>query len=436
MTRAEETLAAAAERAAAPPFGGEARRAALGRFAALGLPNARMEEWRHTSLSAIAPIAFAPADPLAPLAPAALERLAGPAEGARLVFVNGRYRKALSSPGRLPAGAFAGSLAAARAERPAVVEPHLGRLAAFEAHALAALNTASAEDGALVHLPEGTSAAGPIELLFVTVAGEGAAATHPRVLVVAGAGSEATVVESYAGAAGGPTLTNAVTEVVLGEGARLEHYRLQDEAPRAFHFGLLASEQGKDSRFSTHALSFGAALSRSEVKAVLAGEGGEARVNGLYMAAGSQVVDNHSIIEHARPRCQSRETFKGILDGAARGVFGGRIRVMPDAQKSDAYQLNSNLLLSDDAQVDTMPQLEIFADDVKCGHGGTVGQLDEEALFYLRSRGIDEGTARSLLIYAFASEMVALVRPPGLRDRIARLVTARLPHGEKLREAA
>ena len=436
MTRAEETLAAAAERAAAPPFGGEARCAALGRFVALGLPTARMEEWRHTSLSALAPVSFAPADPTAPLTPAAVERLAGRAEGPRLVFVNGRYREALSSPGRLPAGAWAGSLAAAPAERADLVGAHLGRLAAFESHALAALNTASAEDGAFVHLPEGTAAAEPIELLFVTVAGEGPAASHPRVLVVAGPGSEASLVESYVGAAGGPTFTNAVTEAVLGEGARLEHYRLQDEAAGAWHFGLLASEQGKDSRFSTHASSFGAALSRSEVKAVLAGEGGEARVNGLYMAAGSQVVDNHSVIEHARPRCQSRETFKGILDGAARGVFGGRIRVMPDAQKSDAYQLNSNLLLSDDAQVDTKPQLEIFADDVKCGHGGTVGQLDEDALFYLRSRGIDLESARSLLIYAFASEMVGLVRPPGLRDRIARLVAARLPNGEKLREVA
>jgi Fe-S cluster assembly protein SufD len=236
--------------------------------------------------------------------------------------------------------------------------------------------------------------------------------------------------------AGAPTLTNAVTEVVVGEGARLEHYRLQDEAPGAFHLGLLASELGRDGRFSTHALSFGATLSRSEVKAVLAGDGGQATVNGLYLASGFQVVDNHSVIEHARPGCQSREAFKGILDGAARGVFGGRIRVMPGAQKSDAYQMSSNLLLSEDAQVDAKPQLEIFADDVKCGHGGTVGQLDEDALFYLRSRGIDEVAARSLLVYAFASEMVGLVRPPLLRDRVARLVAGRLPHGERLREAA
>jgi len=395
-----------------------------------------MEEWRHTSLSALARVAFAPADPAAPLAPAALERLAGPAEGARLVFVNGRYRESLSSPHPLPEGAWMGSLAEARARRPALVEPHLGRLAAFDAHALAALNTAAAEDGALVHLPEGAAAAAPVEIVFVAVAGQDAEVSHPRVLLVAGPGSRATVVETYAGIAGGPTLTNAVTEAVLGEGASLEHYRVQDESPRAWHFDLLASEQGKGSRLSTHALAFGGALSRSEVKAVLAGEGGEARVNGLYMAAGSQLVDNHSVIEHASPRCLSREAFKGILGGEARGVFGGRIRVLPDAQKSDAYQLNSNLLLSEDAQVDTMPQLEIFADDVKCGHGGTVGQLDEDALFYLRSRGLDEGTARSLLIYAFASEMVGLVGPPRLRERVARLVNARLPRGEKPREAA
>jgi Fe-S cluster assembly protein SufD len=256
------------------------------------------------------------------------------------------------------------------------------------------------------------------------------------VLLVAGPGSQATVVETYLGIGGGPTLTNAVTEVVVGDGARLDHYKVQLEAPGSFHLGLTASRQGRDSRFSTHATALGAALSRGEVTAVLAGEGGEANVNGLYMVAGSQLADNHSVIEHAVPRCQSREAVKGVLDGQSRGVFGGRIRVLPDAQKSDAYQLSSNLLLSDDAQVDAKPQLEIFADDVKCGHGGTVGQLDEEALFYLQSRGIGREAARSLLIYAFADEMVRLVRPAALRERIGRLVAARLPEGEKLREVA
>jgi Fe-S cluster assembly protein SufD len=435
---AAEALARIAGRAApGPEFLAALRRAGRERFAALGLPTTRLEDWRYTSLKEILPLDFAAADPEAPLSAEALLRLAGPPAGPRLVFVNGRYRGALSSPSGLPPGAFAGSLARALRERPGEVEPHLGRLAAFQDHALAALNTAAFEDGAAVLWPERASMADPVELVFVTVAAEEApVAVAPRVLVVAGTGSELAVAESHLGLPGGPTLAAAVTEVAVGEGARVEHYRIQDEAPRAYHLASLASRQAEGSRFATHAVAVGAALSRSEVRAVLAGEGGEAHVNGLYLASGRQLVDNLSLIEHARPRCVSRETFKGVLDGDSRAVFGGRIRVLEGAQKSDAYQLNSNLLLSEGAEVDTKPQLEILADDVKCGHGGTVGQLDEDALFYLRSRGLDRARARSLLIYAFASEMVELVRPRALRDRVARLVAARLPEGERILEAA
>ena len=437
-SRAAESLAAVAERVrpTGPAFLDELRRAARERFAALGLPHVKMEDWRYTSLAALAPLAFAPGDGGAPLGAAALARIAGPAVGHRLVFVNGRQRPELSSPGRLPAGTFAGSLAAALRERPGEIEPHLGRLAAFAGRAFAAWSTAAFEDGAAVVLPERAVVEEPIELLFVTVAGSGPAVTAPRVLVVAGAGSEVAVAEHYLGLAEVPTLTAGVTEVAVGEGARVDHYRIQQEAPGAFHMGVTASHQAAASRFSTHSTAAGAALSRSEVNAVLGGEGGEVHVNGLYLADGTQLVDNLSLIEHVRPRCSSRETFKGVLDGASRAVFSGRIRVLEGAQKSDAYQLNSNLLLSEGAEVDTKPQLEILADDVKCGHGGTVGQLDEDALFYLRSRGLDRARARSLLIYAFASEMVELVRPRALRDRVARLVAARLPEGERILEAA
>ncbi|HEU4384114.1 MAG TPA: Fe-S cluster assembly protein SufD [Anaeromyxobacteraceae bacterium] len=436
---AAESLVRLAGRAAppGPAFLAELRRAGRERFEALGLPTTRLEDWRYTSLSGLLPLAFAPVDPEAPLAEDTLVRLAGPPAGPRLVFVNGRYRPALSSVGALPPGAFAGSLSQALRERPGEVEPHLGRVDAFQDRAFAALNAAAFEDGAAVLWPERATLAEPVELVFVTAsAGSAPAAVLPRVLVVAGAGSELSVAESHLGQSGGPTLAAAVTEVVVGEGARVDHYRIQDDAPQAFHLGSLASRQAQGSRFSTHALALGALLSRSEVRAVLAGEGGEARVNGLYLAGGRQLVDNLSLIEHARPRCVSRETFKGVLDGESRAVFGGRIRVLEGAQKSDAYQLNSNLLLSEGAEVDTKPQLEIFADDVKCGHGGTVGQLDEEALFYLRTRGIARERARGLLIYAFASEMVELVRPGALRDRVARLVAARLPEGERILEAA
>jgi Fe-S cluster assembly protein SufD len=438
VTRAEQSLVAAIEGAPTAPamWLGALRRNGAERFTALGLPTTRMEEWRHTSLARLAPLELELSDAHATLGLPGLLRLAEPARGHRLVFVNGRWRRELSSLAPLPEGAFAGSISQALAERPELVESHLGRLASLQDNAFAALNTALLQDGAVVYVPDGVVLPEQIELLFVTVDGTGPVIAHPRVLVVTGAAAEVTVVETYRGLAAGPSLTAAVTEVVVGDGARVDHYKLQDEPERAFHVGVLASRQGSCSRFTTHQTSLGAQLSRSEVRALLDGEGGEARVNGLYLGSNQQLVDNHSLIEHARPRCTSRETYKGILDGQARGVFGGRIRVLEGAQKTDAYQVNSNLLLSDDAEVDTKPQLEIFADDVKCGHGGTVGQLDEEALFYLRSRGIAREAARSILTYAFASEMVEMVKPEELRRRLGRLVSARLPQRERLREAA
>jgi Fe-S cluster assembly protein SufD len=254
--------------------------------------------------------------------------------------------------------------------------------------------------------------------------------------VVADPGSEATLVETYVVVGDRPAFTNGVTEVALGQGARLDHYQVQDQPSSAFHFTTLSADQGQDARLSTHASALGAAISRSDVMARLSGQGAEAVVSGLYMADGRRLVDNHSVVEHAVPRGTSRELFKGILDGESRAVFAGRIRVLEGAMKTDAHQSNSNLLLSRDAVIDTMPQLEIYADDVKCGHGGTVGELDPEALFYLRSRGLTLPRARSLLIYAFAREMVDRVALPALRDRVGRLVAARLPEGEQILEAA
>jgi len=253
--------------------------------------------------------------------------------------------------------------------------------------------------------------------------------------VVAKEGAQATLAEVYLGGEE-PYLTNAVTELVLGEGARIDHLKLQEEGARAFHVSALFAEQAAGSRLAAHSLALGGQLSRGEIRARLAGEGGQLEATGLFMADGRRVTDSFSWIEHAVPRCTTVEAFKGILDGHARGVFSGRIRVLPGAQKTSAYQMSSNLLLSEDAVVDAKPQLEIFADDVKCGHGGTVGQLDEAALFYLRSRGLAEAEARGLLIWAFAAEMVDRIRPAGLRERARALVTARLPAGARLLEAA
>jgi Fe-S cluster assembly protein SufD len=339
--------------------------------------------------------------------------------------------------------AHVGSLAAALARTPELVEPYLGQIAPFEDHAFAALSTSSIEDGAFIALSNGVRLEHPIELYFVTAPaspGSGKAVlSQPRVLILAGPSTAATVIEIYAGPADpkdATTLTNAVTEVVLDDRAEIDHYRLQDEGLGAFHIGSLGVKQAAASRFATHSISLGAAMARNEVRVALEGEGAQVALRGLYLAAGTQHVDNLSLIEHMSPHCSTREAYKGILDGHARGVFSGRIRVMPGAQKTDAYQLNSNLLLSDDATVASKPQLEIFADDVKCGHGGTVGQLDEDSLFYLQSRGIDRRTAKSLLTYAFARELVGLIRPVTLRDRVEELVTARLSGSSVFREAA
>jgi Fe-S cluster assembly protein SufD len=316
------------------------------------------------------------------------------------------------------------------------VAPHLGRLARVGDHAFVAANAALFEDGAFLELPPHVAVDAPIALVFLADAAAGPIAAHPRTLVVAGEGSRAVVEEVYLGAGGAPYLTNAVTELVLGAEASVEHVRLQLEGDAAHHVSVVHAEEGAGATLVAHAFSLGGRLSRAEIRARLAGEGASVAANGLYMASGDQIVDNFSWVEHAVPRCTTTESYKGILDGRARGIFAGRIRVLPGAQKTVARQMSSNLLLSDDAVVDAKPQLEIFADDVKCGHGGTVGQLDEAALFYLRSRGVGEVEARSLLIWAFASEMVGLVGAPALRARAKNLVAARLPAGAPLLEAA
>ena len=437
MTPVEESLLAEPRAPAGlPAYAMELRRKGRETFRGLGLPSPRLEEWRFTSLAGLAAERFTFGDPAAPLGAAELERLAGRRLGPRLVFVNGRLRADLSDSAGLPAGAFAGSLGRALEEQPALLEPHLGRLASPPGLALSALNAALLADGAFVHLPEGCRAAEPVELVFVTAGGSLATASPFRVLVVAGPGSEATVVERHAARGTATVLTNGVTEVVLAAGARLDHYVVQNQPANAYHFASLFAEAERDASFHTHATALGAALSRSDVRVRLAGEGAEAKIVGLYMADGKRLVDNHSLVEHARPHGTSREVFKGVLDGESRAVFGGRIRVLEGAMKTDAHQMNSNLLLSRDATVDTMPQLEIYADDVKCGHGGTVGQLDPDSLFYLRSRGLPLARARSLLIYAFAREMVELVRPKALRDEVGKLVAARLPDGTRVLEAA
>jgi len=408
------------------------RRAAIERLADVGFPTSKTEEWRFTPLAPLLAQPFEPAVPHPADAEALRPILAG-FDGVRLVFLDGRFEASASDLGGLSRGVIATNLARGFEDGEGLIS-HLGQHALFKISPFTALNTALMEDGAVLHIPDEMALEEPIQLIFV--ASSPRAISNPRILIVLGAGASATVVESYLGGCREPYFTNVVTEAVLKRGARLEHLRLQQEADQAFHVGLLQVSQGQGSRLSSHAFSLGGSLARTEIRTVLAEDGSSCALNGLYMGRASQHQDNLTSIDHAASHCTSRELYKGVLDEKSSGVFSGRIRVHPDAQKTDASQTNKNLLLSEDAVVDTKPQLEIFADDVKCTHGAAVGQLDDDAIFYLRSRGIAKQDARRLLSYAFARELVELVPLAALKGRIERLVAAKLPAGAALAEAA
>jgi Fe-S cluster assembly protein SufD len=397
------------------------RRAAIARFDEVGFPTARTEDWRFTSVAPVLRTPFAPAvSQLHGLTAAKVGDIPGMDSACRLVFVNGFYAADLSAVEGVPASVVLGSLASAVGASADLVETHLGRHARFDDQAFTALNTAFFRDGALIILPRNAVMTEPIYLVFLTLPGAAPAVSYPRNLVVAGSASQATLLEVYAGLGEGAYFTNAVTEIVAEDGANLEHSKVQQEGPDGFHFAVTHVHQGRASNFTANFVGLGGQWVRNEVRAVLDAEGCECTLNGLYRADGRQHMDNHTVIDHAKPHCASHELYKGILDGKAHGVFNGKIYVRQDAQKTDAKQTNQTLLLSDDATVNTKPQLEIYADDVKCTHGATVGQLDAEALFYLRSRGIDHAQARDLLTFAFANEVLERIKVEPLRDRLAR----------------
>ena len=395
------------------------RRAAIERFAALGFPTTRDEDWKYTNLAPFLKKPFSPAGTVR--AEALRERLDvepfADLGYPRLAFVNGRYAPELSTP---PEGVRAGSLRAA-------LDVEIGRYAGFENNALVALNTALFEDGAAIEIPRGFVANQPIHILHVSMGG----AAYPRNLIVAGPDSQATIVESYLTLGGEAGFTNVVTEVAVGDGAVIEHTKLQAENVAALHFGLLRARLGASANFTSYNIAWGAAMARNEILAALEGEGAECTLNGLYVAGGAQHIDNHTTIEHAKPHTTSHETYKGVLDGKSHGVFHGRIIVAREAQKTDAIQRNKNLLLSRDATIDTKPQLEIYADDVKCTHGATVGQVDQDAVFYLRSRGIGLEEARSLLTYAFTSDTIEGMRAENVREKLAAALFAALSGGAR-----
>ena len=415
----------------APSWLKEIREGAITRFAELGFPTMKQEEWRFTSVAPIAETRFMlPHVPRSSLPhPRDIEPLLL-GRGPTIVFIDGQVAPELSSAAGLPAGVQLTSLAAALQVGPVgeLARQHLAGYARWRESAFAALNTAFLADGAFVYVPAQTVLEQPLEVLFVATAqgNEGPTVSHPRSLIVIEPGAQAVVVESYVALAEGVYWTNAVTEVVVGDGARAEYYRVQREGRRAYHVATTHSQQGRDSFLGLHAVTLGGLLARHDIHTVLDGAGAELVLNGLYMLGRTQHADHHTVIDHAKPHCASHEFFNGVLDQRAHGVFTGRIIVRPGAQRTDSKQTNNNLLLSTEARADSQPQLEIYADDVKCTHGSTVGPLDQTAVYYLRSRGLSPETARSLLTYGFAAEILGRMQRADLRDHLDRLVRAGL----------
>ena len=422
-----------------PSWMTQRRRKAIQYFSDHGFPSPRDEEWKYTDVAPVGRIPFQPAsNGQAQITRAQVDRLPfADIQCPRLVFVNGFFSASLSSLDGLPEGVWAGNLQSGLAAFPELMETHLGRYGDYETstNVFDALNQACAADGAFLHVRSGTVLREPLHVLFLTADAEQPAVTHPRNLIVAESNSQARVVETYLSLSGEVHFTNPVTELVAGDNATLEHYKLVSENFSAFHIGALHGYQSRDSHLSTHSLTLGGRLVRNNLTAVLDGTGADCSLRGLYLLRDQQHVDNHTKLDHAQPHGSSRELYKGILDERATGVFHGRILVRPGAQKTDSKQTNNNLLLSNQALVNTKPQLEIYADDVKCTHGATIGQIDKDALFYLRSRGIDEKAARSLLIYAFASDMVAPMAVETLRKQLDAYLFQQLPSGDLVREA-
>jgi Fe-S cluster assembly protein SufD len=403
------------------------RDCAIQRFEALGFPTTKNEDWHFTSVGPIVEAGYLPLR--APGGNVQAADLAaftfGATDWPTIVFVNGVFAPALSTLDALPDGVRVYDMATAFRDGDPLVERNLSKFAAYELNAFTALNSAFVSDGAVVRIAKEFEVDRPIHVLYISDAVAAKTQSTPRTLIVAERQSKATVIESYVSTGEASYFTNAVTEVLLEDGANLSHLRIQRESPRAFHVGTVEAEQKRDSHYQSFSFATGAALSRANIYTTLDGDGAGATLNGLYMLDGEQHCDHQTRIEHAQPNCFSRELYKGVLDGASHGVFNGKVYVDAIAQKTDGKQTNNVLLLSERAQVDTKPQLEIFADDVKCTHGATVGRIDETALFYMKSRGINKELARRLLTYAFAAEVLETIEVDVVRERLERATLER-----------
>ena len=412
---------------AAPAWLREIRTRAMAWFRESGFPTTRQEDWRFTPIAPIVSTAFVPAERLHVQPGQLAEHTFGADAIAELVFVNGMYDPQLSRCPDASSGVTVSTLADLLERDGAALKGQLAGLAAPTASAFTALNTSLFSDGAYVEIARDAVVPRPIHVLFFSTVSGAPQVSHPRLLFVAGEHSECRLIETYAGLAPQVYLTNAVSEYVIGDRAIVDHYKVQRESPAAYHMAALQVRTGRESIFVSHALTLGGAIARNDIGAVLGGEGGDTTLNGLYVGDGQQLLDTHTTIDHALPHNGSHELYKGILGGRSRAIFNGKIIVRPDAQKTDAKQTNKALLLSDHAEINTKPQLEIFADDVKCTHGATVGQLDEEMVFYLRARGLGLHEARALLIQGFAGHITNRIRFEPLRARLDAVLMSLLP---------
>jgi Fe-S cluster assembly protein SufD len=406
------------------------RAAAIGKFSELGFPTVKLEDWRFTNILPLTRSHFRRAS-VAGLPDVRMEEIGkhvvDGCSKSVLVFIDGHFNKSLSNVSSLSKDIVAGGLAESFEVHGELVQRHLGKHLPLQSHPFAALNSAFIHDGAFVYVPEGISSPSPIQLLFVSTAhNDGHAVAYPRNLIIVDKKASATFVESYVSLSEDIYFTNTVSEIFVEKESAVDYVKIQRESEKAFHVGTMQVEQGSQSRFTAFSLALGASIARNDINIAVNGEQCETMLDGLYLPANDQLVDHHTFIDHVRPNCSSREIFKGIITGKSRSVFNGKIFVRKEAQKTDSKQTNKNLLLSDEATVDTKPQLEIFADDVKCTHGATVGGLDAASLFYVKSRGISEEAARALLTVGFAGEVTNYINNEALRKLVDMLVIERL----------
>jgi Fe-S cluster assembly protein SufD len=410
------------------------RKSAIEEFSNLNFPTVKDEEWKHTNISPLLNYNFAPSDAKVELNKADVDKFTfDNMHSCLLVFVNGVFSSELSELSTVPAGVVIKNIANAIEENHPAIEKHLGKYADFKTHIFTSLSTAFTNDGAFIFVPDGIVLENPIHVLFIAAtSGNGKAEKlliQPRNLFVAGKNSQVTIVEHYVSMSEDIYFTNTVTEVFADDSAVVDHIKLQEESRKAYHVARMDTCQERSSSFSSHMVSIGGEIARNNFTTKFKGEGGESILNGLFLTENSQLFDAHTMIDHAMPHCNSHEHYKGLLDDTSRGVFNGKVMVRKDAQKTNAFQENNNIILSQEALVNTKPQLEIFADDVKCSHGATIGQLDAESLFYLKSRGIGEEKAKTILIHAFASDVVKSVKVKAVKEYIEEILTNKFNPG-------